>query len=74
MKGRTLLRVLQNGVPKKEFEFKRAVIEEGTDFVKIIYIRHGILFRDQTKQDEMRGACGTYEGQEKCIQVFDGKI
>ena len=40
----------------------------------MIYIPHGILFGDQTKQDEMREACGTYEGQEKCVQVFDGEI
>ena len=58
----------------KAFELKRAVIEEETDCVKLIYIRHGILFGDQTKEDEMRGAKGTYEGQEKCIQVFDGEI
>jgi hypothetical protein len=67
MKERTLLRVPQNRAPKKVFELKRGIREEGINYVKMIYIPHGILFDDQTKQDEMRGACGTYEGQEKCI-------
>jgi hypothetical protein len=29
--------------------------------------------RDQIKEDEMRGVCGTYGRHEECIQNFDGK-
>jgi hypothetical protein len=61
MEERTLLRVRQNRAPKKAFEFKRRVIEEGIICVKMIYIPRRILFGDQTKEDEMGGACGTYE-------------
>ena len=72
--SKNVIGVPQNRGPKKTFELKRGVKEERTDSVKMINIPHGILFSDQTKQDEMGGACGTYEGQEKCIQVFDGEI
>ena len=31
-----------------------------------------ISLGDQTKEDEMGGACGTYGGEERHIQGFDG--
>ena len=39
----------------------------------MICIRHQILNGDQIKKNEMGGACGRYDGQERCIQDFGGE-
>jgi hypothetical protein len=39
----------------------------------MICTAHQMLFDDQIKMNEMRGACSSYWGQERCIQVFSGE-
>jgi hypothetical protein len=34
----------------------------------------GYCLTDEVKETEMCGACGTYRGEDKCIQNFGGEL
>ena len=34
----------------------------------------GYCSTDEVKETEMGGACGTYRGEDKCIQSFGGEL
>jgi hypothetical protein len=48
----------------------------GEDYITrsfMICIPHEITSVDQIKRNNMGRACGTYEGQDRCIQSFCGE-
>jgi hypothetical protein len=61
------LRVLENGIVRKELtgDFRKMRNEE----IHNVYTLHQILF-DQTKEDEMGGACGMHGRDDKCIYIY----
>ena len=67
------LRVSENRVLREIFGHNRTcerIEEEYITKTFMICTPHQILFRWSIKENEMGGACGTYGGQERCVQGF----
>jgi hypothetical protein len=68
------LRVFENRVQRKIFGAKRGEITgNGEDYIKRSFMfstPHKYYSDDQITKNEVGGACGTYGGEERCIQDF----
>ena len=65
-KNRVLRKIFGRKREKVTFEWRRLHHEELHDLTKY-------YMDDQIKMNGLHGPCGTYEGEERCMQSFDGK-
>jgi hypothetical protein len=64
------LRVFKNRVLRRIFGPKRDEVTGGWRKLHGLYSSPSIVKSDQSKEDEMGGACGAHGGGKGCIQHF----
>jgi hypothetical protein len=72
-----ILRVFENGVLRKYLDLRETrrqwSAEDCITGNRMISTPHQMSFGRPNWKNEMGGACGTYEGGERCMQGFGGK-